>query len=85
MKDSAREGIKWFNCKEALKNYPEKEKQMESSIFGRCPPFLVINANDIIIYEDMKTSMGRYFIFAYKKRKYSWGICEIENPNHTDF
>lgn len=76
MKDSAREGIKWFNCKEALKNYPEKEKQMESSIFGRCPPFLVINANDIIIYEDMKTSMGR---------KYSWGICEIENPNHTDF
>jgi len=76
MRDSGRLGVRWFNCEEALKNYPEKKKQMNHGPMGKCPPFLMINANDVIIYENMKRSHGR---------KYSWGVCDIENPNHTDF
>ena len=76
MRESAKHGCRWFNCEESLKDYPDKLELMLKSTLGACPPFLVINANDVIINEDMKRLHGR---------KYSWGVCDIENPDHTDF
>ena len=47
---------------------------MNSSL-GACPPFLIINANSVI--KNHRSSSYR--------RKYSWGECDIENPDYTDF
>ena len=46
-----------------------------NSPLGACPPFLIINANSIIRHQSSR---------CYR-RKYSWGECDIENPDYTDF
>ena len=75
-------GIEWFNCKEvgllmtqALKKDERKQFQLMNSPLGACPPFLIINANSIIRHQSSR---------CYR-RKYSWGECDIENPDYTDF
>lgn len=45
------------------------------SPLGACPPFLIVNANNITHNTNSQTY----------RRKYSWGACDIENPDYTDF
>ena len=45
------------------------------SPLGACPPFLIVNANQITHNSNSQTY----------RRKYSWGACDIENPDYTDF
>jgi len=73
--NSSLHGVEWFNCKEALKRNQRKQHQLLNSPLGSCPPFLIINANS---FEDSK-------MYRSCKRKYSWGACDIDNPDYTDF
>ena len=66
--------IKWFDCQKILKKYPKELNKLENSPLGSCPPFLIINSNDLLMKNEK----------IYLARKYSWGICNVENENHSD-
>ena len=71
-----RNGVSWFNSSLALRENKEKLKELKRSTLGESPPFLIINSNSSIQGEDGEVKIGR---------KYSWGVCEVTNPKHTDF
>ena len=58
-------------------NYVDEKLKSKvcNSPLGECPPFCIISAVSRII------SGNR----CYYGRKYIWGICDINNPFHTDF
>ena len=58
-----------------MKRNERKQTQLLNSPLGSCPPFLIINANTIVDNRHSKSY----------RRKYSWGACDIENPDYTDF
>lgn len=66
-------------------------KKLIGGKFGPSPPFLMISSVDKIYISENKYIYGRYsflcFIILYKfsTREYSWGVCDIENPEHSDF
>jgi len=76
IKDAHDYKINWFDFSEALRDSSQKLKELNEGTFGPCPPFLIIS------------SVNKFEIapnqFVYG-RKYSWGVCNIENPTHSDF
>lgn len=58
-----------------MQKHPDELYELENSPLGKCPPFLIINANNLVIKND----------HIYLARKYSWGTCNIEDSNNSDF
>ncbi|EGR33121.1 hypothetical protein IMG5_061200 [Ichthyophthirius multifiliis] len=52
------------------------QKELLQGPFGQSPPFLVISSIQSIKTNKNETIYGR---------SYPWGICNIENPQHSDF
>lgn len=48
-KDEIAQSISWFDCRKALHNYKEELYQLENSPLGKCPPFLIINATNLMV------------------------------------
>jgi len=68
--------VRWFDFAEALKDSPEKLNDLNNGRLGPCPPFLVISSVN-------KVEIGpNQYVYG---RKYEYGICDIENPSHSDF
>jgi len=68
--------IEWFDFAEALKDSPAKLKEVTEGKFGPSPPFLLISS-----LSKIKIAPNEY-VYG---REYTWGVCNIENPNHSDF
>ena len=57
-----------------MKKFPRQLYDLGNSPLGSCPPFLIINSNDLLLKNDK----------IYLARKYSWGVCNVEDENHSD-
>ncbi|KAL4450828.1 hypothetical protein ABPG74_011670 [Tetrahymena malaccensis] len=75
IKDAHDNQISFFDCEAPLKNDKERLQKLKNGPFGPSPPFLLISSVQKIEIEKQK-------IYA---RKYPWGICKIEDPEHSDF
>ncbi|EAS01103.2 septin protein (macronuclear) [Tetrahymena thermophila SB210] len=75
IKDAHDNKISFFDCEAPLKNDKERLQKLRNGPFGHSPPFLMISSVQKIEIEKQK-------IYA---RKYPWGICKIEDPEHSDF
>lgn len=69
-------GIEFFNFNEALQDDPLKLSELMHGNFGPCPPFVIISS-----LKKIEVSPGK-FIYG---REFPWGLCNIENPQHSDF
>jgi septin family protein len=69
-------GVELFNFESALENDQEKLEELRRGLFGPCPPFVIISS-----IKKIEISPGKY-IYG---REYPWGLCNIENPQHSDF
>ncbi len=58
----------------ALHNYKTELYQLDNSPLGKCPPFLIVNATNLM-FEHKTTFLARDF---------SWGVCNVENEDYTD-
>eukprot|EP01017_Pseudomicrothorax_dubius_P006486 TRINITY_DN11852_c0_g1_i3.p1 TRINITY_DN11852_c0_g1~~TRINITY_DN11852_c0_g1_i3.p1 ORF type:complete len:541 (+),score=82.85 TRINITY_DN11852_c0_g1_i3:34-1656(+) len=76
LKDALSNDIEWFNCGAAVKNNREKLLELSDGKFGHSPPFVMVSS-----IEKIEVSPD-HFVYG---RKYSWGICDIDNPEHSDF
>lgn len=47
---------------------------LQHSSLGACPPFLIINANNLLMENDD----------VFLARTYSWGVCNVECKEHSD-
>lgn len=74
--DAKEAGLEWFDCAKSLRNSPKQLNRIKDGPFGPSPPFLIISSIKKI---EISPNL---FIFG---RKYNWGICNIENPEHSDF
>jgi septin family protein len=52
---------------------------------GPCPPFLILSAIEKIEVAPNYYIYGRYLYIWENLRKYNWGICDVKNPQHSDF
>ncbi|KAL4495024.1 hypothetical protein ABPG72_015724 [Tetrahymena utriculariae] len=75
IKDAHDNQINFFDCEAPLKIDKERLQKLKKGPFGPSPPFLLISSVQKIEIEQQK-------IYA---RKYPWGICKIEDPEHSDF
>lgn len=57
-RDEVAQSIGWFDCRKALRNYREELQQLETSPLGKCPPFLIINATNLMM-ESKTNFLGR--------------------------
>jgi len=71
-----RKGLELFNFESALGDDEEKLEELRKGNFGSCPPFVIISS-----IKKIEISPGKY-IYG---REYPWGLCNIENPQHSDF
>lgn len=69
----ARAGIRFFDCLGAA---PTKAREMNEAPLGPCPPFALLSHCDLVSGYKEKPKFGR---------KFHWGVCDIENPKHSDF
>ncbi|KAL4481531.1 hypothetical protein ABPG74_007620 [Tetrahymena malaccensis] len=75
-KDADENKIIFFDPSEVFKGQPEKLNKLLKSPFGPVPPFLIISSVKQIKKSDNQVFYGR---------EYKWGICDIKNPDHSDF
>lgn len=73
---TSQKGIEFFNFNEALQDDPLKLSELMNGRFGPCPPFVIISS-----LKKIEVSPGK-FIYG---REFPWGLCNIENPLHSDF
>ena len=69
----ARAGVHFFDCGSAV---PSKVKEMNEAPQGPCPPFALLSHCELIVNKKGKEKFGRRF---------HWGVCDVENPAHSDF
>ncbi|KAL4486147.1 hypothetical protein ABPG72_012200 [Tetrahymena utriculariae] len=75
-KDAEENQIIFFDPQEVFKEQPEKLTKLLKSPFGSVPPFLIISSVKQIKKSENQVIYGR---------EYKWGICDIKNPEHSDF
>eukprot|EP01017_Pseudomicrothorax_dubius_P048018 TRINITY_DN8678_c0_g1_i1.p1 TRINITY_DN8678_c0_g1~~TRINITY_DN8678_c0_g1_i1.p1 ORF type:complete len:429 (-),score=54.31 TRINITY_DN8678_c0_g1_i1:163-1449(-) len=66
--------VDWFDCASAVG--PEKSGTLQDGPFGPSPPFVVVSAVEKVPIAPNQFVIGR---------KYRWGVCSLENPDHSDF
>lgn len=66
-------GISLFDCVSAA---PNKAKEMNEAALGPCPPFALLSHCQPLRRPDGRETYGR---------EYHWGLCDIQNPAHSDF
>jgi septin family protein len=64
-------GIQFFDCAKAMRL---DVNDLEG--IGPCPPFAVVTSTELIQKIEGDFCYGR---------KYPWGVCDINNPLHSDF
>ena len=50
-----------------------------SGKLGFCPPFLIVSS----LKKSSQNNLVRFIL--YNVREYIWGVCDIENIDHSDF
>lgn len=68
--------FKMINFEKIINEYWHQYFDSQDRPLGSCPPFAYSSPNKVI-----KTDEGR-LIFV---RKYTWGTCNIEDPQNSDF
>ncbi|EAS04011.2 septin protein (macronuclear) [Tetrahymena thermophila SB210] len=74
--DADQNKIFFFDPQEVFQDQPEKLNKLLKSPFGSVPPFLIISSIKQIQKSENQVFYGR---------EYKWGICDIKNPEHSDF
>ena len=69
----AKAGIQLFDCASAA---PSKAQEMNEAALGPCPPFALLS--------HCQPLRGAHGHETYG-REYHWGLCDIQNPAHSDF
>mmetsp|Transcript_9465 Transcript_9465/g.18250 ORF Transcript_9465/g.18250 Transcript_9465/m.18250 type:complete len:345 (+) Transcript_9465:1086-2120(+) len=65
--------ISFFDCVKAM---GIKSTELTNGPLGPCPPFALVSSLNMVSLEEDR------FVFG---RKYPWGVCDITDPEHSDF